>query len=195
MELNTFSFFIGFVSGFGSFAILMAVWFNRVIKRNRQLPPTPRERFEENKKQAEDFVKDHSKEEMMDVVKKMRQVETITKMQQELMGQIQSPSKNSMHSRHKNSLGSKVKELEQEKYDILSSVVDSGYDPVIVAIDPSTGEPTETRLSDYLDTIRTSSDIIEDNPAERRRSALRLVKGDAEDEFNRDDDDENTTIH
>jgi hypothetical protein len=60
----------------------------------------------------------------------------ITQEQAELMAQIDQPSKNALHSKFKNGLVAEAKRLEEEKTELLRSIVADGYDPEVVVQTP-----------------------------------------------------------
>ena len=53
----------------------------------------------------------------------------ITERQLTIMGALDSPQSGPLHGKYKNTLNSELKALEQEKMDILKSVLDDGFDP------------------------------------------------------------------
>lgn len=69
--------------------------------------------------------------------------------QQALRAQIEMPSMNAVHSRYKNGLVSELHDLEQKKLDLLNTVLGSGYDPMITAINEA-GIKQEMLLSAYV---------------------------------------------
>jgi len=85
-----------------------------------------------------------------DVALKLKKVKEISERQHEFLSQINNPSKNALHSRYKNTIVSKIKVLEDEKYKILTEILKSGYDPVITMQNPHTNEIKETKLSDFM---------------------------------------------
>lgn len=72
----------------------------------------------------------------------------ITQEQAELMAQIDMPSKNSLHSKFKNGLVAEAKKLEEEKTELLRSIIADGFDPEIT-VQVGTGLQ-RMHLSEYL---------------------------------------------
>ena len=60
----------------------------------------------------------------------------ITQEQAELMAQIDQPSKNALHSKFKNGLVAEAKRLEEEKTELLRSIIADGYDPEVTVQTP-----------------------------------------------------------
>jgi hypothetical protein len=77
------------------------------------------------------------------------QAHELAKMQVELKAMAEMPSKNALHSRHKNGLISEIAELERQKISILKTILGDGMDPLITVINPS-GEREEILLSTYV---------------------------------------------
>lgn len=187
--VNTTSFIMGFLAGFGALAIPISYWFYRVNKETTE----KQEKIKEEVKQEA--------EKMKNVADRMKRVQVITDMQNEMIAKQQEPSRGVIHSKNKNNIGGKIKELEQEKLDVLTSIIEDGYDPVVVAVDPTSGEQKQQKLSDYLEVIRTSSPLLNDKgfepTTEEKKRKFKLITGDNSEDFNRNDDDNggNPTFH
>jgi hypothetical protein len=69
--------------------------------------------------------------------------------QASIRAQIEMPSKNALHSRHKNGLVAELQDLEQQKLDLLKTVLAEGFDPTITVINES-GARQEIPLSTYV---------------------------------------------
>jgi hypothetical protein len=72
-----------------------------------------------------------------------------------MRAQIEMPSKNALHSKYKNDLIGEILQLEQEKLDILRTVLAEGYDPIITTI-TETGKREEMTLSAYVNLASSS---------------------------------------
>jgi hypothetical protein len=77
------------------------------------------------------------------------QAHELAKMQVELKAMAEMPSKNALHSNHKNGLISEIMDLERQKIDILRSILGDGIDPLITVINPS-GVREDILLSAYI---------------------------------------------
>ena len=66
---------------------------------------------------------------------RMKRVKAIADEQIELHSRIDGPQKNALHGKHKNSLLSQLKALDEEKTSILQSILSDGHDPKLKAID------------------------------------------------------------
>lgn len=73
----------------------------------------------------------------------------IAQEQANIRSQMEMPSKNALHSRYKNGLVGEIQDLEQQKLDILKSVLADGYDPMIVTQNEN-GTKGEIPLSAYV---------------------------------------------
>lgn len=62
------------------------------------------------------------------------QASRIADTQNELRAQAEMPSKNALHSRHKNGIVAHVQELEAQKISILRTVLAEGFDPIITVL-------------------------------------------------------------
>lgn len=72
----------------------------------------------------------------------------ITQEQAELMAQIDRPSKNALHSKFKNGLVAEAKRLEEEKTELLRSIIADGYDPEVTV--QTTEGVRQMSLTEYL---------------------------------------------
>jgi hypothetical protein len=82
------------------------------------------------------------------VTERLTKAQEITDRQLELLAAAEQPSKNALHSQYKNGLAAEIKDLEEEKMDLLHSIIRDGYDPTLnVRID---GVPERIKLSAYL---------------------------------------------
>lgn len=80
---------------------------------------------------------------------RMKRVKEISSEQLELTRSIDGPQKNSLHGKHKNSLVNRLKALEEEKNDILRSIIADGYDPELTTVNES-GVVDKMKLSEYM---------------------------------------------
>ena len=89
----------------------------------------------------------------------------IAQTQQELRAQIEMPSKNGLHSKYKNGLMTEIGELEQEKIDILRTILAEGFTPMITVIQDS-GHREDVPLSEYIVTAQNDVDVMTGNKSE-----------------------------
>lgn len=83
------------------------------------------------------------------VTSRMKKVKEITNEQLDIQSATSGPQKNAMHGKYKNGLTSRLKELEEQKNAILTSIVVDGFDPEITIMDED-GTVTTTKLSEFL---------------------------------------------
>lgn len=119
-------------------------------------------------KAREDFLGELEKEteklkvNMKSVTDRLNQAQAITNQQLELLGQIDQPSKNALHSRYKNELNAEVRKLEEDKLMILNSILKDGYDPTLTIRTPQ-GTQEKLKLSAYLANNGVLDKIPEEN--------------------------------
>ncbi len=82
----------------------------------------------------------------------MQRLIEITNEQAKIIANIQEPSKNALHSKHKQQLVLRVTDLQEEKVDIIRIILSTGYDPKVV-ISGDDGKPESIHLSEYLERI------------------------------------------
>jgi hypothetical protein len=80
---------------------------------------------------------------------RLKRLSDITQRELEIMGSMSYPSANATHSRHKNSLVSEAKALQEEKIAIMRSMVAEGLDLEMSVIDES-GQSKKMKLSEFL---------------------------------------------
>lgn len=131
-------FVFGFLMGGTSVLAYGAYRFNRYKKAKEKLT----EKVKEMTKDLE------SKQES--IKERLLKAADITKIQMELRSQQEMPSKNALHSRHKNGLVYEINDLEEQKLSILRSVLGDGFDPMITIINDGGGRE-EVPLSSYVD--------------------------------------------
>lgn len=90
--------------------------------------------------------KENVKKSINDRIKK---VQELTKLQHQLMNGVYSPQKNSLDGKYRAGLVKEIKSMEEEKTEILKSILKDGYDPVISSANEG-GVVTERKLSHYL---------------------------------------------
>jgi len=77
------------------------------------------------------------------------QATELAKLQNDLRAQCEMPSKNALHSRHKNDLIHEINDMEQRKLDLLRTILAEGYDPTIT-VSNENGSKREIPLSAYV---------------------------------------------
>lgn len=152
MSEQLFAFLLGIMAGIGLVMIYIQYKVSQIrgsasyteakkfiddVKKKAGLPPDSEETLE-SKLEKISSIKD-----------KLIRAGQIAQQQAELRDAAQQPSKNAMHSRYKNGLIGEMSKLENEKNDILKSILDEGFDPTITVVD-SAGEQKQMTLSEYL---------------------------------------------
>jgi hypothetical protein len=89
------------------------------------------------------------KEQKSIIEKKMKRVKEITSEQLDLQSATSGPQKNALDGKYKNGLIREIKRLEEEKSELLCSIIQAGFDPEITVIDES-GAVTRIKLSEYM---------------------------------------------
>lgn len=81
--------------------------------------------------------------------KRMKRVREITKEQVDLANRADGPQKNSLDGKYKNGLIGQIKKLEEERNDIMRSILKDGFDPELTTMD-EIGVVTKMKLSEYM---------------------------------------------
>lgn len=105
-----------------------------------------------NKQDQEDREDIHELMEKMELIGSVKyrykKIEEITDKQLDLVSRVDRPSASAAHSRYKNDIVGQLKALEDEKVDIMRSIVDDGIDPnITISID---GEPQSMKMSEAI---------------------------------------------
>lgn len=140
-----FMFLLGMVVGTGMFVGYGLYQVDKIKKAKATL-------IEELKKKVvtEDEKRTSIKERLI-------QASKIAQAQMELRAQAEMPSKNAVHSKYKNGLVHEINEMEQQKLDILRTVLAEGFDPMITVLHDG-GTKEEIPLSAYVATAQSTAD-------------------------------------
>jgi hypothetical protein len=95
------------------------------------------------KKLAEMGQKDRS------IKDRLTQAGKLAALQLDLRAQVDMPSKNALHSKYKNGIAAEIADIEQQKLDILRTVLAEGVDMMITVVHDG-GERGEILLSQYV---------------------------------------------
>jgi hypothetical protein len=85
----------------------------------------------------------------------------------ELRAQAEMPSKNAVHSKYKNGLVAEINEIEQQKLEILRTVLAEGFDPMITVLHDGGGKE-EIPLSAY---VLTSQQAVDSGAGKKQEAA------------------------
>jgi hypothetical protein len=80
---------------------------------------------------------------------RMARIKEIAKLQMDLQAAHDGPQRNAMDGRYKNGLMGELKQLEEEKVNILNSIVNDGFDPPVNVLKED-GTTQVTKLSAFL---------------------------------------------
>lgn len=134
-------FLLGFVAGLIT-AVFLIIGYG--VYKYKQLTKARDKIIGELQKSATEIEKG-----LKNVTARLNRVREITEHQMNLLGQIDQPSKNALHSKYKNDLNHEVKKLEEEKNKILKSILKDGYDPTLTLL-TETNQKESIKLSQYL---------------------------------------------
>lgn len=84
----------------------------------------------------------------LSVQERLSKVRELTSIQIKLSSQVEIPQKNSLDGKYKNGLSKEIKKIEEEKTEILRSILSDGYDPDVSALDE--GGYKTMKLSQFL---------------------------------------------
>lgn len=154
---------IGFIGGVVTVLSLSFYYAKKEIKKNRS--------------KAESFYKELDKiketvKKATDVQARVNRVKEISKEQLDMQMQMELPQKNGLDGRYKNGLAKKIKSLEEEKMDILKSILNDGFDPEITTLNSES--KTETmKLSEFMG---KNPHNAAEKTTKKSKAKLRLVK-------------------
>jgi hypothetical protein len=148
MELFGF-YMLGFLSGC---IFLIGLSYLSIRRDTASLDKLTKEVLDE----AEDLKKKYQT-----VKPRLKKAAEISNQQLDLLAQTQAPSMNALHSKFKNELVGQIKSLENEKRDLLRSILKEGFDPNLTIGTPDGGKEV-LRLSEYM----TRNGIPLDQPAD-----------------------------
>jgi polyphosphate kinase len=86
------------------------------------------------------------------IQERMTKAVELTKIQMEMRMRLDEPSKNALDSKYKNGLVSDINDIEQQKIDILKTILGDGFDPMINILDENGGSK-EMALSAYVKSV------------------------------------------
>jgi hypothetical protein len=142
-----FMYLLGLGMGFGAFVAYGSYQVGKLKKKRDEL-------FEEVKKKAMDMESKTSS-----IRERLAEASKLAQVQADLRSQAEMPSKNSTHSRHKNGIISEIQLLEQQKLDILRTILAEGFNPVITVVHDG-GAKQEVSLSEYVAAAQSTVDAI-----------------------------------
>lgn len=136
------------------------------------------------------------KEELKERVKKaesiesrMKRVKEITNEQVELAQRADGPQKNSLDGKYKNGIIREMKRLDEEKNNILKSILTDGHDPELTTIDEA-GVVSRMKLSEYMAYMGIKMDPPKSNQSKVEQiGKFTVIRG------GRDDGGGNNTTH
>lgn len=127
----------GGMLGFGVFALYGSYQVDQLKKRREDLYRQVKEKAAEMEAKT------------LSIKERLQKASEIASAQADLRAQAELPSKNATHSRHKNGIISEISNLEQQKIDILKTILAEGYDPAITVVHDG-GTKQEVALSEYV---------------------------------------------
>lgn len=144
-----FGFFLGFLAGIACVAIILLHQVTKLEKKH-----VLREK-EDIDKMIDEIAK------IKTVKAKFVEINEITDEQLELIAHVERPSASASHSRHKNGIVQRIKDLEERKLELFHEILDTGIDPVItIYID---GEEKKIRMSEAVKLREEQIDDYDNN--------------------------------
>lgn len=142
LSLELISFSIGVLCGVALTLYIGYVLYSRQIdERQKQL----QKELDELMNQADDLLKeDNSQAEA-----RLSKVREITEEQLDLGSQVGRPQKNALDGKYQNMISRQIKALEEQKQEILKSILDDGLDPT-VGVQKEDGTIERVKLSEYM---------------------------------------------
>lgn len=115
---------------------------------------------------------------------RLKRVKEITAEQLNLQGHASGPQKNALHGRHKNGIIGQIKALEEEKDNILRSILKDGHDPELTTMD-ETGTVHQMKLSEYMVymgiTMEPKEEVKPQEPKAKQLGKFTVHKGGKDD--------------
>jgi hypothetical protein len=93
------------------------------------------------------------------IADRLKKASELAQQQLALKAQMEAPSQNGLHSRYKNGLAGEIYDMEEEKLQLLRTVLAEGFDPMITIINES-GTREEVPLSAY---VNQASGMLNEN--------------------------------
>lgn len=110
---------------------------------------------------------------------RLKRVKDITDDQLDMQSTVEGPQKNGLDGRYKNGLNREIKRMEEEKKEILSSILKDGFDPTVSVI---TGSGVETMpLSEFMAQMGMVDAKVASSKPEEKVVKLTIHKGGKED--------------
>lgn len=128
---------------------------------------------------------------MSSVKERLKRVQEITQEQMDIQSYAERPQKNSLDGKYKNRSINEMERLDEEKQEILMSILRDGMDPSIGVIDDA-GQVKSMKLSEYVAEYYGYNDAPIKNKQPEVRRDFSVIKGgkeSAERDFDSDDDD------
>jgi len=113
---------------------------------------------------------------------RMKRVKDITTEQLELAQQADGPQKNGLDGKYKNGIIGQIKRLDEEKNELLISILEDGHDPELTTMDAS-GVVSQMKLSEYMAYmgIKMTPKKAEEKPKTERLGKFTVVRGGKDD--------------
>ena len=140
-----------FITGFTMGGCSVVVW---TLRQVRKIDKVKSELLYQVKQKTSDL---EAKRES--ITKRLIEAAEITKTQLALQSQTDMPSKNALHSRHKNKLIGELKDLEMQKISLLRSILEDGFDPTITIMTED-GTKEDLLLSKFLSQAYNPTDEV-----------------------------------
>lgn len=134
------------------------------------------------KAQTEQFRQDN-KVYTESVKPRLERASQISILQADLIAAAQQPSKNALHSKHKNGLIGEIKDLEEEKTSILRSILNDGFNPDITAT-MEDGTRKMMPLKEYMEMLGMPTELSKEEARAQRKAKFTVIAGGKEDTKN-----------
>jgi hypothetical protein len=167
-----FGLFFGFILGVICCIVVGIIFVTRELKKLEQTKKNLLEEIAKKRVDAAD-------EKVKGFRDRFLKVDELTKQQLAMLGQLDQPSKNALHSRWKNDINQEIKLMEEEKMDILRSILKDGYDPTLPVLNGKTQEREHIKLSDFLQRhpVETPKDSEPSEPGIKKVGKFTVYRG------------------
>jgi hypothetical protein len=138
-------FLLGAITGAGAFMAYGVYQVTKFRKKRSDL-------VEEIKKEAAKL-----DERTTSIKERLTKASQLAQAQMDLRNAAEQPSKNATHSKYKNGVISEINDLEQQKLDILRTILAEGFNPIITVVQDG-GMKEEIPLSEYVTSAQQNMD-------------------------------------
>ena len=157
----------GIFAGIGMFAIFLAYQTKRLFKDVKQDVDKQNAAMQQETAKLKKQTAARQRFNQI-VTHQLEEAGKIIEAQNNIATQLRQPSKNSLHSKHKNRMVGDWKILEDKKQEIFTNILKTGADPIVNVYDDTIKQTREMKLSQLMQMMGSNTLPIDDDTAEKR---------------------------